>query len=142
MAKMFFNRGRSSRDSRQIENHLISRLVAILTGNFGYKEERSILSGGHFTCSISNHLQQALQVKLGSKCYCDAVQLCQFISLHLQVRNEIRTTLFNINVLSHITHTPSKTTHYNRSDKTSIAYSYTRHISCYNTSDLTAERWD
>src|ERR1700676_5448269 len=106
---MFFDSRRSPGDGRQVENHLIGRLIDILTSNFGYEEKSSILSGGHFTRSISNHLQQAFQIKLGSKRYCDAVQLRQFISLHLQVRNEIRTTLININVLSHITY-PIKNT--------------------------------
>src|SRR5712691_10517606 len=67
MAKMFFNGWRGPGDGSQVENHFIDRLIGILTGNFGNKEESGILCGGHSSSGISNHLQQALQIKLGSK---------------------------------------------------------------------------
>src|SRR5260370_19182347 len=105
--EVLLNRGCCTRDSREVKNDLMRWFTSMLLCKLWYQKERSILSSSHFTSSICNHLQQALQIKFRGESNSNTVELCQLFCLLLQIRNELCATL--IYCLSHRADTPSST---------------------------------
>src|SRR6266700_684230 len=99
VAKVLLDCRCRTRNSSEIEYLLIDIPVSILACNLWNQEKSGILGSSHLAGSISNHLQQALQIKFGSKRNRNAVQLRQFFCPLSQICYELRTTL--INSLSH-----------------------------------------
>src|SRR6266571_9001668 len=86
MAKVFLDSRRCTRNCSEIKYFLSSILMRILACNFWNEEKSSILSSSYLAGSISNHLQQALQVKFRGQRNSDTVQFRQFFCPLLQIR--------------------------------------------------------
>src|SRR6266849_1808890 len=85
VAKVLLNSRCRTRNSSEIKYLLIVSFIGIFACNLGNEEKSSILRCGHFASSISNHLQQALQIKFGGQRNSNAVQLRQFFCSLLQI---------------------------------------------------------
>src|SRR6266702_5219363 len=101
VAKMFLDCRRCTRNRSEIKYFLGGSLMRILACNFWNEEKSSILRSSNLAGSISNHLQQALQVKFRGQRNSYAVQFRQFFCPLLQIRYELCATF--IDSLGHLT---------------------------------------
>src|SRR6266852_79870 len=92
---MLLNGGCCTRDSRQVEDHLVRRFRHFFARHLRYEEKGSKLAGGHFACSVGNHLQQALQIKLRGERDSDAVKLRLLFRPCLQISDQLRAALID-----------------------------------------------
>src|SRR5713101_2848626 len=92
---MLLNGGSSARNGCQVEDHLVRRFRHFFARHLRYEEKGGKLAASHFACSVGNHLQQALQIKLRGERDSDAVKLRLLFRSRLQISDQLRAALID-----------------------------------------------